>query len=136
MAYRRGHCTGEKREKQGSQDWYQHYYEEHLARIEAAHQNVQRSETMAQCTLYAIPLDQLTSLDLHAEAAKEPDNPTLEAYTVLIEGQAQRAEVLYLGDRDSAGVAWGADATWIEPVGSAEEACAQEFGALEPRRAR
>jgi len=37
MAYRRGHCTGEKREKQGSQDWYQHYYEEHLARIEAAH---------------------------------------------------------------------------------------------------
>jgi len=30
----RGHVTGHKKEKQGSQDWYQKHFEENLARIE------------------------------------------------------------------------------------------------------
>jgi hypothetical protein len=76
---------------------------------------------MALWTLYPIRLDQLTSIDLHTAAAAEADNPTLEAYSVIIAGQAQRAEVLYFGDRDIAGVAWGADAAWLEMVSSAEE---------------
>jgi hypothetical protein len=30
----RGHVTGHKKERKGSQDWYQQYFEENLARIE------------------------------------------------------------------------------------------------------
>jgi hypothetical protein len=29
-----GHCKGTKRERKGSQDWYQKHFEENLARIE------------------------------------------------------------------------------------------------------
>ena len=82
---------------------------------------------MARFVMYEIPIAQLSSTDLRKEASKNAGNPTLEAYSVVIDGEAQRAEVLYFGDRDIAGVAWGADANWLEHVDSAEQACQQEF---------
>lgn len=83
---------------------------------------------MATFTLIQIDPLMLTSIDLHAEAVQAAGNPTLEAYQVVIDGAAERAEVLYFGDRDIAGIAWGADANWFEMIRSAEEACQQEFG--------
>jgi hypothetical protein len=83
---------------------------------------------MAHFSLRPIAFSDLRSIDLAKEARQHADNPTVEAYKVLIEGQAQSAECLYFGDRDIAGIAWGADANWLEHVGSAEEACEHEFG--------
>lgn len=85
---------------------------------------------MAHVTMVPLALDALTSIDLAKEARQYADNPTLEAYKVWIEGQAEPAECLYFGDRGIAGIAWGADADWIEVVDSAEEACHQAFDDL------
>lgn len=51
---------------------------------------------------------ELSSIDLRKEALAASG----EAYRVEIADRAQAAEVLIVGDR--AGVAWGADATWID----------------------
>ena len=39
-----GHVTGQKREKKDAQAWYQHYYEENLARIEREHAQQQAAK--------------------------------------------------------------------------------------------
>jgi hypothetical protein len=83
---------------------------------------------MAHFALVPLEPKALTSIGLAHEARQHEGNPTLEAYKVWIEGEAEPAECLYFGDRDIAGIAWGADATWIEQVSSAQEACEQEFG--------
>lgn len=85
---------------------------------------------MAQFILRPIALTELSSIDLGEVAQQEATNPTIEAYKVIMDNHAEWAECLYLGDRDIAGIAWGADATWLEHVGSAEEACEQEFNAV------
>ena len=83
---------------------------------------------MRTFTLRKVDPMTLTSIDLYEEAMTSIDNPTLEAYVVEFNDEGERAEVLYFGDRDIAGVAWGADPTWHEGVHSAQEACEREFG--------
>ena len=41
---KRGHVTGTKREKQGSQDWYKAIEEEHIRKIEAEWQAQQHGK--------------------------------------------------------------------------------------------
>lgn len=82
---------------------------------------------MAHFALDPIPLDQLTSNGLRKEALANADNPTIEAYRVVIDGQRERAELLYFGDRDIAGIAWGADPNWLENSSSAAEALERFF---------
>jgi hypothetical protein len=77
-------------------------------------------------------LSQVTPLSFHSiglreVAASEDGNPCLEAYTVRIPGSAERAEILFLGDQDIAGIAWGADPCWLSNVSSAHEAAIRFF---------
>jgi hypothetical protein len=87
----------------------------------------QKGIFVAHVILYQIDPSTLTSTDLAREARKHAQLASLEAYKVIIDGQAQPAECLYFGDRDIAGIAWGADADWLEGVESAEDACRQVF---------
>lgn len=52
MAYRRGHVTGEKREKQGASDWFRAIDEANIQRIEAEwrekHQQAQTAQQTAE----------------------------------------------------------------------------------------
>ena len=41
---KQGHVTGKKRERKSASEWYQKYYEEHLARIEREHAQQQAAQ--------------------------------------------------------------------------------------------
>lgn len=56
----------------------------------------------------ALHTSRLSSLDLRAEAEEHGGR----AYILTVEGSSTAVEVLLVGDR--AGVAWGADAVWID----------------------
>lgn len=84
---------------------------------------------MAQFALNKIALSEVRSLGLRTVIVHEGDTATVEAYRVHVDGYAEWAEVLYLGARDMAGVAWGSDPTWFVAVASLEDACHQAFDA-------
>ena len=79
---RRGHCTGEKRERHDSQDWYAAIEAENIALVEEREQKMGSKRNNSGQSLYLYLLKQVDTRDYHlSSTAKEKEateQPILE----------------------------------------------------------